>query len=58
MDPVTAAINAITAFLNLQNLLFTALPPEQKATVAAQLNTDLQALRTLLTTLGNLVKGG
>ena len=35
MDPVTAAINAVAAFVTLQSEIFAALPPEQKAQYAA-----------------------
>lgn len=36
MDPVTAAINAVSAFITLQSNIFNALPPDQKTQYAVQ----------------------
>ena len=55
MDPITAAINTITAVIKFQNDIFQALSPEQKAQYATQWLADIQAWRTMLDRVAALI---
>lgn len=57
MDPVTAALNTLQAFIELQNNVFNAMPDADKAVMAKQVYTDLQGMRDLVQKIAGFVKG-